>query len=309
MGVAVKTEKLTKEYSGLLAGVRVNAVDNLDLEVQEGEIFGFLGPNGAGKTTTIKMLLGIIYPTSGQAWVLDREIGHIETHRVISYLPENPYFYDHMTGKEILSFYARLFGIREPARSKRVDELLEQVGLGREAHKSLRNYSKGMLQRIGLAQSLINDPKLLFMDEPTAGLDPIAHVDIRRLIIDLRSQGKTVFISSHQLEDVEEVCDRVAILNRGKMVATGKMDDLLAGGRVDLVADSVENGVMDKVKKLGGVVSLVDGRLVVEQPDNGSIDQVIDIVRAEKGHILSVNRQRKTLEDFFVETIQQEGKN
>jgi ABC-2 type transport system ATP-binding protein len=302
--LAIKTVNLTKRYSGLWGKQAVEAVKNLNLEVYRGEIFGFLGPNGAGKTTTIKMLLGIIYPTEGEAYVLGQPAGDPKNHYRISYLPENPYFYDYMTGREILTFYARLFGIAEPERSKRVNELLDRVGLSRAADQTLRTYSKGMLQRIGLAQCLINDPELLILDEPTAGLDPIAHIDIRDMILDLRNQGKTLFISSHQLSDVERVCDRVAILNKGVMVQLGRIEELLAGGHVEVIADKVPDGAVEPIRQLGGKVSLHDGRLIVEQPDNGSVDRVIDIVRAAGGHIVSVKPYRRTLEDLFVETIQ-----
>ena len=301
---AIKINNLTKRYSGLWSQQPVDAVKNLNLEVHRGEIFGFLGPNGAGKTTTIKVLLGIIYPTSGEAYVLGRPAGDPQNHYKISYLPENPYFYDYMTGREILHFYARLFGIPEPERSRRVDALLDRVGLSRAANQPLRTYSKGMLQRIGLAQCLINDPELLILDEPTAGLDPIAHIDIRDLILELRSQGKTLFISSHQLSDVEIVCDRVAILNRGELVRMGKLEDLLSGGHVEMIAEKVPETVLEPIRQLGGRPSLHDGRLIVEQPDDGSIDRVIDLVRAHGGHIISVKPYRRTLEDLFVETIQ-----
>ncbi|CUU38350.1 ABC-2 type transport system ATP-binding protein [Armatimonadetes bacterium DC] len=301
---AIKINNLTKRYSGLWSQQPVDAVKNLNLEVHRGEIFGFLGPNGAGKTTTIKVLLGIIYPTSGEAYVLGRPAGDPQNHYKISYLPENPYFYDYMTGREILHFYARLFGIPEPERSRRVDALLDRVGLSRAANQPLRTYSKGMLQRIGLAQCLINDPELLILDEPTAGLDPIAHIDIRDLILELRSQGKTLFISSHQLSDVEIVCDRVAILNKGELVRMGKLEDLLSGGHVEMIAEKVPETVLEPIRQLGGRPSLHDGRLIVEQPDDGSIDRVIDLVRAHGGHIISVKPYRRTLEDLFVETIQ-----
>lgn len=301
---AIKINNLTKRYSGLWSQQPVDAVKNLNLEVHRGEIFGFLGPNGAGKTTTIKVLLGIIYPTSGEAYVLGRPAGDPQNHYKISYLPENPYFYDYMTGREILHFYARLFGIPEPERSRRVDALLDRIGLSRAANQPLRTYSKGMLQRIGLAQCLINDPELLILDEPTAGLDPIAHIDIRDLILELRSQGKTLFISSHQLSDVEIVCDRVAILNRGELVRMGKLEDLLSGGHVEMIAEKVPETVLEPIRQLGGRPSLHDGRLIVEQPDDGSIDRVIDLVRAHGGHIISVKPYRRTLEDLFVETIQ-----
>jgi len=302
--LAIKTVNLTKRYSGLWGKQAVEAVKNLNLEVYRGEIFGFLGPNGAGKTTTIKVLLGIIYPTEGEAYVLGQPAGDPKNHYRISYLPETPYFYDYMTGREILTFYAKLFGIAEPERSKRVNELLDRVGLSRAADQTLRTYSKGMLQRIGLAQCLINDPELLILDEPTAGLDPIAHIDIRDMILDLRNQGKTLFISSHQLSDVERVCDRVAILNKGVMVQLGRIEELLAGGHVEVIADKVPENAVEPIRQLGGKVSLHDGRLIVEQPDNGSVDRVIDIVRAAGGHIVSVKPYRRTLEDLFVETIQ-----
>ena len=302
--LAIKTVNLTKRYSGLWSKQAVDAVKNLNLEVYRGEIFGFLGPNGAGKTTTIKVLLGIIYPTEGEAYVLGQPAGDPKNHYRISYLPETPYFYDYMTGREILTFYAKLFGIAEPERSKRVNELLDRVGLSRAADQTLRTYSKGMLQRIGLAQCLINDPELLILDEPTAGLDPIAHIDIRDMILELRNQGKTLFISSHQLSDVERVCDRVAILKKGVMVQLGRIEELLAGGHVEVIADKVPDGAVEPIRQLGGKVSLHDGRLIVEQPDNGSVDRVIDIVRAAGGHIVSVKPYRRTLEDLFVETIQ-----
>lgn len=301
---AIKINNLTKRYSGLWSQKPVDAVKNLNLEVHRGEIFGFLGPNGAGKTTTIKVLLGIIYPTSGEAFVLGKHAGDPRNHYKISYLPENPYFYDYMTGREILHFYARLFGLTERARTQRVNELLDRVGLSRAADQPLRTYSKGMLQRIGLAQCLLNDPELLILDEPTAGLDPIAHIDIRDLILELRAQGKTLFISSHQLSDVEIVCDRVSILNRGELVRMGKLEDLLSGGHVEMIAEKVPETVLEPIRQLGGRPSLHDGRLIVEQPDDGSIDRVIDLVRANGGHIISVKPYRRTLEDLFVETIQ-----
>lgn len=300
----IKTVNLSKRYSGFWSKTAVDAVKNLSLEVKKGEIFGFLGPNGAGKTTTIKVLLGIIYPTQGEAYVLGKPAGDHEVHHRLSYLPENPYFYDYMTGTEILDFYARLFGIPEPDRSKRVHELLDRVGLSRAANQPLRNYSKGMQQRIGLAQCLLNNPDLLILDEPTAGLDPIAHIDIRDMILELRDQGKTLFISSHQLSDVEAVCDRVAILNKGDLVQMGRMDELLSGGHVEMVAEKVSNGVVEQIQALGGRASMHDSRLTVQQPDDGSIDKVIQLVLSNGGHIVSVVPHRRTLEDLFVETIQ-----
>src|SRR5262249_5875492 len=190
MAAAVSIQGLTKKYLDVWNKSEITAVDNLTLDVEEGEIFGFLGPNGAGKTTTIKMLLGLIFPTSGTAAMLGRPIGDVETRRQVSYLPESPYLYAHLTGSEALNLCGRWFGMEENGRRRRVDELMELVGLKNDKQKQLKQYSKGMLQRIGLAQALINDPKLLIFDEPTSGLDPVAHIEIRNLIVSLRDQGK-----------------------------------------------------------------------------------------------------------------------
>src|SRR5829696_1402442 len=233
MATAIDIQGLTKKF---MQRGEVVAVDNLTLQVEEGEIFGFLGPNGAGKTTTIKMLLGLIFPTSGTASVLGRPAGDNEMKRQVSYLPESPYYYDHLTGGELLDFYGRIFKIPKDVRQKKVDELMELVGLKNDKMKQLKQYSKGMMQRIGIAQALINDPKLLIFDEPTSGLDPVAHIEIRNLIESVRQQGKTVFLSSHQLSDVELVCDRICILNYGKLVKLGRVDDLLAEGRTEVTA-------------------------------------------------------------------------
>lgn len=299
MGVAIETKKLTKTYKSRLAG-KVNVVDNLDLVVEEGEIFGFLGPNGAGKTTTIKMLLGIIYPTEGEGYVLGKEIGDMDVHRVISYLPERPYYYEHMTGMELLRFYGSLFGIYD--RDK-FQKLLERVNLAADASKTISQYSKGMQQRVGLAQSLLNDPKLLFLDEPTAGLDPIAHTEIRDLILNFRDEGRTVFVSSHELSEVERICDRVAIIHYGKIVAQGRLDDLLRGGRIEIIADGLSREFADGVKVTDTMVSLHDGRLIVDMPEDQDTNSVLDGIRSSKGKIVSVIPRRKRLEDLFVEAV------
>ncbi|KAA0229065.1 MAG: putative ABC transporter ATP-binding protein YxlF [Fimbriimonadales bacterium] len=301
MGLAIETKDLTKTYR-TRAG-RVNVVDHLNLEVEEGEIFGFLGPNGAGKTTTIKMLLNIIYPSAGTAKVLGKEITDSSVHRELSYLPEKPYYYEHMTGLEILHFYGKLFNIKEPERSRKAKELLVKVNLDKDAGKQISQYSKGMQQRIGLAQSLLNEPKLLFLDEPTAGLDPIAHVEIRDLILQFRDEGKTVFISSHELSDVERICDRVAIINHGKIAEMGRLDKLLAGGRVEITAEKVPTAVEEKLRRDGVIVSLHGDRLIIDAPDSLPTDGFIDAIRSAGGTILSILPRRKRLEDLFVETV------
>jgi ABC-2 type transport system ATP-binding protein len=305
MAAAIQIEGLTKKY---LQRGEVVAVDNLNLEVQEGEIFGFLGPNGAGKTTTIKMLLGLIFPTSGTASMLGRPIGDVETRRHVSYLPESPYFYDHLTGGELLDFYGRLFGLGDDVRRRKVDELMELVGLKNDKQKQLKQYSKGMLQRIGIAQSLVNDPKLLIFDEPTSGLDPVAHIEIRNLIESLRDQGKTVFLSSHQLSDVELVCDRVAILNYGRMVKTGAVDELVQGSRTEIHAEQVAAEGVEAIRKLSSDLSAKNGTLTAHLEDPEAINPVVDLVRQHGGRLLSVIPQRRRLEDIFVETVGLEGR-
>jgi ABC-2 type transport system ATP-binding protein len=278
----------------------VKVVNDLDLVVEEGEIFGFLGPNGAGKTTTIKMLLGIIYPSAGEGYVLGKEIGDMDVHKIISYLPERPYYYEHMTGMELLKFYGSLFGISDVAFYQR---LLEKVSLAGDASKTIAQYSKGMQQRIGLAQSLLNDPKLLFLDEPTGGLDPIAHTEIRDLILQFRDEGRTVFISSHELSEVERICDRVAIINRGVIAKQGKLEELLKGSRVEVIAENVKRDIADSIKDADTTVSFHDGRLIVDLPEQVDVNAIIDSIRSAKGTVVSVIPRRKRLEDLFVETV------
>lgn len=299
MAAAIETTKLTKGYKSRIHGT-VNVVDNLDLHVEEGEIFGFLGPNGAGKTTTIKMLLGIIYPTSGEGYVLGKEIGDMDVHRLISYVPERPYYYEYMTGMELLKFYGSLFGITDV---KKFEALLEKVNLHRDASKTISQYSKGMQQRVGLAQSLLNDPKLLFLDEPTGGLDPIAHREIRDLILSFRDEGRTVFISSHELSEVELICDRVAIINRGVIERQGKLSDLLSGGRVEISAEGVPTQFISDMKINDANVRAIPGGVLLDMPEEEDITAVIDAVRAQKGKLLSIVPRKKRLEDLFVETV------
>ena len=303
MAAAIETKQLTKSYKARQAGT-INVVDHLDLHVEEGEIFGFLGPNGAGKTTTIKMLLGIIYPTSGEGYVLGKEIGDMDVHRLISDLPERPYYYEHMTGLELLKFYGSLFGITD---KEKFVQLLEKVNLHRDMTKPISNYSKGMQQRVGLAQSLLNDPKLLFLDEPTGGLDPIAHREIRDLILSFRDEGRTVFISSHELSEVELICDRVAIINRGVIAAQGKLTELLKGGRIEITAEDVPASLLSDFNIVDANIRTLPSGLLLDMPEENDPNSVIDAIRAHKGRVISVVPRRKRLEDLFVETVSTPG--
>ncbi|HXV61087.1 MAG TPA: ABC transporter ATP-binding protein [Vicinamibacteria bacterium] len=214
--LVVETKGLTKDYDvGSLLTKRRRALDHLDLTVEEGEIFGLIGPNGAGKTTTLKLLMGLVFPTEGEVTILGRAIDDPSMKAEIGYLPEHPYFYDYLTGRELLDYFGRLFGIPSEQRKRRIEELLDRVGIAEAADLALRKYSKGMTQRLGIAQALINRPKLVFLDEPMSGLDPMGRREMSGIIRELRESGATVFFCSHVLPDVEQLCDRIAILNRG----------------------------------------------------------------------------------------------
>ncbi|MEN6520154.1 MAG: ABC transporter ATP-binding protein [Armatimonadota bacterium] len=302
MAAAIEIQGLMKRFKSPMGGELI-AVNDLNLEVKEGEIFGFLGPNGAGKTTTIKILLGLLFPSAGKVKVLGSPAGDIEVKKRISYLPESPYFYEHMSVREILEFYASLFKLEKDVKKKRVDELLETVGLSEAADKQLRHYSKGMLQRVGIAQALLNDPDLVFLDEPTSGLDPIAHADICNLILDLRAQGKTVFVSSHQLGDIEMIANRVAILVGGKLAMMGDVKELLTTKQVEIIADKVDEQTVEKVKPLVDECELHAGRLTAYAQSEESLNPVIDLLLKSNAALVSVNPRRRTLEKLFVDTV------
>jgi len=308
MADAIVIKNLTKQYPVPLKREVVNAVDNLNLTVGEGEIFGFLGANGAGKTTTIKILLGLIYPTTGDASVLGAPAGDIAVKQKLAYLPESPYFYEHMTAKEVITFYAQLFGMKREDARRKAEELVDLVGLGgkSDVNKRIYEFSKGMRQRVGIAQSLINDPTLLFYDEPTSGLDAIARRDIRDLMLYLKREGKTMFLSSHQLEDVEAVCHRVSIIHKGKLRVLGTVEDLLAGERVGIVGTGIDKAVGDKIKAIAPeAVIRTDGaraQVSMNQSD-GAVAAVVDAVRQAHGNIVSIVPGRRTLEDLFVEVV------
>lgn len=311
MATAISIQGLTKKYADVWQKQEVVAVNNLYLDVEEGEIFGFLGRNGAGKTTTIKMLLGLIFPTAGDALLLGKPMGDNRIKREVAYLPEETYFYDSMTGWDLLDFYGRLFQIPNPERTRRVQICLEKVKLQPEAwRRPLRGYSKGMRQRIGIAQALINDPKVLFLDEPTSGLDPIAHSELRDIVASLKYEGKTVFLSSHQLADVELICSRVAIIHRGKLLTSGKTQDLIQGELTEMVVQGKElaNGALARLKSVSPMLN-AEGpdtfRLSLNNADE--INTVIDLVRKANGSVLSVVPHKRTLEDVFVETVRKEG--
>lgn len=223
----ITIHNLTKIFKDFWGRARVKAVDNISIEIQRGEVFGLLGPNGSGKSTTLKMLLGLLFPTSGKVSILGKPVSSVSVKEKIGFLPEESYLYGYLTASETLHFYGKLFDLSARERTKRTRELLEMVGLGKVTNRPVREFSKGMARRLGLAQALINDPEIIFLDEPTSGLDPIGTRQIKDLILDLKKQGKTILLCSHLLADVEDVCDRIAILYGGKIKVAGKVDELL----------------------------------------------------------------------------------
>ena len=304
---AVRTENLTKDFSiGFWRPRPYRALDNLNLEIAPGETFGFLGPNGAGKTTTLKLLMQLIYPTSGRAEILGRPVGEVEVKRRIGYLPESPYFYDHLTAEELLAYFASLFGYDRAERRRRVARLLDEVGIGSERRLQLRKFSKGMLQRVGIAQALINDPDVVFLDEPMSGLDPLGRREVRQLILKLRDRGCTVFFSSHVLSDAEALCSRVAILAGGKLVAAGRIADLQAFQvrAWELVLANVPAGSIERHRgRMSRVTPIGEQRYSLELPLQPAPDVLIRELQAEGAELVSLNPVRDTLEDFFVRKV------
>lgn len=228
MATAIRTEGLTKDYRPAFGGRPIRALDDLTIEIQEGETFGFVGPNGSGKTTALKLLLGLIFPTSGRAWIYNSDLHDPAIKQRIGYLPEGPYYYPFLRGGELLRFYARLFGMDGQAAEQRISELLHLVDMEKWRDTPLSECSHGMVQRLGLAQALINDPDLLILDEPTSGLDPLVSFRIREVIAGLKDEGKTILMCSHLLHEVESLCDRIAILHQGVVKALGTMEELRA---------------------------------------------------------------------------------
>ena len=285
---------------------RKRVLDGISFSVRRGEIFGFVGPNGAGKTTTLKLLMQLIYPTAGRAAILGKPAGDVEVRRRIGYLPENPYFYDHLTAEELLGYFGSLFGYDAIERRARASRLLDEVGIGAERRLQLRKFSKGMLQRVGLAQALINGPEVVFLDEPMSGLDPIGRRQVRSLILSLRDRGCTVFFSSHILADAEALCSRVAILAGGRLAAEGRLDEMLAFAvrGWELVAGDLSPSAIGSLgPRVSRMTAIADGRYALELDRDARPEQLAADIVAAGGTLVSINPLRETLEDFFVRQV------
>ena len=308
MEYVIEIDSLSKDYeTGFWRKKRIRALDKLTLNVSAGQIFGFLGGNGAGKTTTIKTLMRLQFPTEGSARILGHDISDIHMHHRIGYCPENPYFYDYLTANELMDHFGRLFGYDAEKRRARTVELLTAVGLEeRDWKKQLRKYSKGMLQRVGLAQSLINDPEIVFLDEPMSGLDPVGRREIRELIAGLRAKGKTVFMSTHILSDIEALCDEVAILRRGKLAASGRLDDLLmsdeASRALEISVHALDaEAIRERVEFIAGAsIEPRPNGAAIQILDESDIDAVLAITREAGGRLASIQPVKQSLEELFV---------
>jgi ABC-2 type transport system ATP-binding protein len=306
---AIRTEALTKHYTvGFWRPRPYLALESLSLSVGQGEVFGFLGPNGAGKTTTLKLLMQLIYPTSGRAEILGRPVGDVAVKQRIGYLPENPYFYDYLTAQELLHYFGALFGYPSAERRRRASALLDEVGIGAERRLQLRKFSKGMLQRVGIAQALINQPDVVFLDEPMSGLDPLGRREIRELILRLRDRGCTVFFSSHVLSDAEALCSRVAILAKGRLVSEGPLTDIVAfkvRGWELVVSHLAEAALQHAVTEAGVLraTELGPQRYALELPLTTAPEHVLGQLVATGAQLVSLTPIRDTLEDFFVRQI------
>ena len=300
--LAIEILGLEKTYSvGFWRKRPRHALRPLQLTVAEGEIFGFLGPNGAGKTTTLKLLMGLVFPTSGSARILGKEWTDPEVKAQIGFLPEQPYFYDYLTARELLEYYAQLSGVPAKGRSARVQEMLARVGLPDVGGVQLRKFSKGMLQRVGIAQAILHDPKVVFLDEPMSGLDPMGRREVRDLIEQLKKEGKTVFFSTHILSDAEALCDRVAIIHLGELRGVGAVVDLTSSvhGKVEVVWHGTR--VPTSLKTLAECHVTGDTVRAVLPEENQ--DVAIDSLRREGLRLISVIPVRASLEDYFVQKL------
>jgi ABC-2 type transport system ATP-binding protein len=303
MAPAIETEGLTKDYPvGFLLAKKRRALDGLTMQVETGEVFGFLGPNGAGKTTTIKLLVGLIFPTAGSARILGRPASDIQMHRAIGYLPEQPYFYDYLTAAELLDYLARFFPLTAADRRERVTKMLKKVGLEEGQKIQLRKYSKGMLQRVGLAQAILHDPQVVILDEPMSGLDPVGRREVRDIILDLKREGRTILFSTHILSDAEMLCDRVGVIVDGKLRGVGAPDQIVSMKplALEVLFELPDSAGIPEALLAGATRAGNRVRIAVSEEE---LYAKLEALRSAQARILSVTQLKPTLEDFFLELM------
>ena len=308
--VIIQTRGLAKIYRPAFARVGKTALEELTFDVRRGEIFGLVGPNGSGKTTTLKLLLGLIRPSKGSIEIFGRGPRDVAVKKRIGFLPDGPYFYDHLNSYEVLDFYGKLFGYSKAERAQRTPALLDAVGLNpADRSRVIRTYSKGMLQRVGLAQALINDPEILFLDEPTTGLDPIGARAMKDSIVKQRDQGKTVLVCSHLLADVQAICDRVAILSEGRLVKFGTVPELVGPSqRFEIYTEGINEAALQRAAQQSYAYEQENGRIRFLADSSEKLDEILGFVRDSKGRTVDVKGYSETLEDVFVRSVRSDGR-
>lgn len=307
----IETQNLSKEYSARFSKQKVNALNEFTFNVEQGEIFGLLGPNGAGKTTLIKILLAITFPTSGTAKIFGTDVTNPKWKNKVGYLPENHRFPNYLTGEQVLMYYGQLSGMKnDAAMQKRIDEMLAMMNLTQWRKTKIKKYSKGMMQKIGLAQSMLSDPDLIFLDEPTDGVDPIGRKEIRDILTEIKSRGKTIFLNSHLLSEVEMICDRVAILNKGDLIKEGNVDDLTRAENVFAVhtVEALNMEVKQKLLAVDASAGIGENEVNTEA-GVASLNKMIDVLRQNNIAIQTINQKTSSLEELFINVIKKDNTN
>jgi ABC-2 type transport system ATP-binding protein len=310
MSIVISTSNLSKIFRiGFWKTRTLTALNGVNFEVHRNEVFGYLGPNGAGKSTTLKILMALIYPSAGHAEILSQPVTDVSTRQRIGYLPENPYFYEYLTAEEFLGYYAGLFGYSQAEVRERVVRYLKATDIYYARKLQLRKFSKGMIQRVGIAQALINDPEVVFLDEPMSGLDPIGRREVRDLILKLKAEGKTVFFSSHILNDIETLCDKVAVLNRGRLVGAGLLRDLISKevSHVEIIVDGTTIDLLRRALSRQLTMSQVGTTVKIEVEAEATLTPIVTGIEQIGGRIVSVNPVRQTMEDYFIKVVSQSG--
>ena len=308
MTYAIETNNLCKRFGGFFSRKKIHALNNLNLTVPKNVIYGFLGPNGAGKTTTIKILLGLVLPSSGNSKIFDKDTSAPDTREHVGFLPENPKFYPYLTARQFLNFCGELIHLEAFKRSQLADELLERVGLTNAADQKVDGFSRGMLQRLGIAQALVSNPDLIILDEPITGLDPMGRVSVKKILTDLRDEGKTIFFSSHILSDVAKMCDMIGILNHGQLIEQGRVEDVRSDIGADLYVTGLPASAYARAQEICDYVMLQKGEVILSVSSLEQRQAALDFVQGQNATVARTVRKQEDLEDFFLRRIAEDEK-